>query len=147
MELIYDLERSTFHPLSLAAFLSFSTQLGKVDSDSITESITEWQHFEDPDWKELPEYPMTSLQNPIYSWIRSFLTLQNIPFGCDILLDRAPKEHEYPSDDANGEAMRQWRERETFKSSTVGIPTLLTSWELAVNAVPKHKSSTIFGKC
>ena len=107
-ELIYDLERSMYYPALFAVLVRIPPRLG---SDAATGTITQWQHFEEEDWKDVPGYSMASPQNPLYVWIRSFLTLQNIPFGSDIILDRTLEGHAYPGDDADEDQMRQWRER------------------------------------
>jgi hypothetical protein len=75
-----------------------------------TETITKWQHFEGPEaWQTLPAVPMTSSQNPLYAWVRAFLTLQHIPLDSDILLPRRPEELGYPGDNADEEEVRQWQ--------------------------------------
>ncbi|OKL56819.1 hypothetical protein UA08_07964 [Talaromyces atroroseus] len=81
-------------------------------SDLWTETITEWKHFEDPEaWQTLSAIPMTSPQNPLYVWIRAFLTLQNIPFDDDILIPRKPEELGYPGNRADEEEMRARKKR------------------------------------
>lgn len=54
---------------------------------------------------------MTSPDNPLYVWIRYFLTLRYIPFEDDILLPREPWEYGYPGKNADEDLMRQWRKR------------------------------------
>ncbi|KAL6237123.1 hypothetical protein BDW75DRAFT_204737 [Aspergillus navahoensis] len=83
-ELIYDLEKKT---------------------------ITEWQHFDPPEWPQLPALPMASPQNPLYAWIRNLLTLQNVPLDDDILIPHKPEEYGYPGENAGEEELAQFRAR------------------------------------
>lgn len=104
-ELIYDLSnRKSPYFLSVACNLAITK--------SCIESITEWQHFEHQgEWWDLPAYPMSSPQNPIYNWIRASLALQNIPFDGDIILPHEPQRYGYPWHNPTEEELQQWQQR------------------------------------
>ena len=50
------------------------------------DTIIEWNHFNDPPWQEMPAYPMTSSQNPLYVWIKNTLSLRYIVKDNNILI-------------------------------------------------------------
>ena len=54
---------------------------------------------------------MTSLDNPLYQWIISFLTLNTLPLDDTILIPRSPHELGYPGADASPEETAAWRKR------------------------------------
>ena len=54
---------------------------------------------------------MNSLDNPLYQWIISFLTLRDLPLDDDILIPRSPNELGYPGPNASPEETAAWQAR------------------------------------
>lgn len=65
------------------------------------------------DWQDVPAYPMTSLENPLYVWIRDLLSLQNIPFESGFVPPPSTRENEPPPPGADPLHVRAWRDRTT----------------------------------
>ena len=55
-----------------------------------TDTLKAWQHFEGT---PLSDAPPSSLENPLYQWIFSFLTLHNLPSDSNILIPRTFGNH------------------------------------------------------
>ncbi|PYH91924.1 hypothetical protein BO71DRAFT_442851 [Aspergillus ellipticus CBS 707.79] len=56
--------------------------------DVDNQTIREWKISEGLGWGKNPAYPMTSSQNPLYTWMRDFLSLKIIPLDGNISLQR-----------------------------------------------------------